>query len=93
MFVQQMPQPFNSFGVSSLAPGYTGVYGIFRQNVWVYIGKGNIKERLTEHLRNSFILAQGPTHFVTELWLDPHMSNREKQLILACRPLCNLKVG
>ena len=93
MFIQQIPLLFNRSVVSSLMPNSIGVYGIYRQGHWVYVGKGNIRERLLVHLSDSFILAQTPTHFVTELWQDPHMSNREKALILALQPHCNKKVG
>jgi hypothetical protein len=71
------------------------VYGLFRAGQWIYIGKGNIRERLLAHFNgdNPYILRAQPTHWVGEALLDPQMSLREKELILLHKPLCNQKVG
>lgn len=93
-FVEQIPSPFLKAEVESLTPNQIGVYGILRQGAWVYVGKGDIRERLLAHLNgdNPCILRERPTHWVTEVtWGDP--SEREKQLILELQPVCNKKVG
>lgn len=94
-FVQQTPRLFTRQDVEALNPNQYGVYGIFKQFQWIYIGKGDIRARLLAHLNgdNPFILRLGATHWVAELCVDPVMSAKEKQFILACGPSCNQKVG
>jgi hypothetical protein len=94
-FVQQAPRLFTRQNIEAINPSLSGVYGLFKEGAWVYVGKGNIRERLLAHLNgdNSFILKALPTHWVDEVCNDPVMSAREKQLILEFSPLCNQKVG
>ena len=94
-FVQQAPRVFSRQNIEALNPNQLGVYGIFREGQWIYVGKGDIKTRLLAHLNGdkACILNQMPTHWVDELRSEPEMSNREKQLILEHRPVCNEKVG
>jgi hypothetical protein len=93
-FVQQQTHLFNRSDVESLTPGQIGVYGIYRQNSWIYIGKGDIRQRLLAHLNgdNAAILECRPTHWVGEVTKnDP--SVREKELIAECLPICNQRIG
>lgn len=93
-FTQQTPREFNRYNVELLNPNQYGVYGLFKQGVWVYIGKGDIRQRLLDHLNgdNPCILRAQPTHWVGEVIVgDP--SARETQLIEEFRPLCNQRVG
>ena len=94
-FTAQTSRFFTKQDVESLNPNQYGIYGIFRQGQWVYVGKGDIRQRLLAHLAgdNPAILAWRPTHWVGEVCSDPHMSNREKQLIVELNPPCNRKVG
>lgn len=94
-FVSQNPRAFTKQNVEALNPNQYGVYGIYRQSQWIYIGKGDIRTRLLNHLGgdNPCILRAGPTHWVDELHVEPAMSAREKQLILECNPSCNQRVG
>lgn len=99
-FLQQVPRFFNRSDVEALLPNQNGVYGIFRYDafrnpVWIYIGKGDIRTRMLAHINGDkpIILLHGPTHWVNELHEDPNMSLREKQLILLYGGLCNDKVG
>lgn len=94
-FIQQTPRLYTRQNVEAITPNQFGVYGIFRQDRWIYVGKGDIRKRLLEHLNgdNPSILAARPTHWVDELCIDPAMSTREKQLIVECNPLCNQKIG
>ena len=95
MFTQQAPRMFNLLNIQAIDDQHTGVYGLFREGIWIYVGKGNIRQRLLAHLRgdNPEILYQMPTHYVDEIWQDPYMSNREKELTLSLKPLCNKKFG
>lgn len=94
-FPIQTPREFNRQNIEAIKLNQNGVYGIFRQGVWIYIGKGDIRTRLLAHLSggNPLILQAKPTHYVDELCIDPVMSAREKQLIIECNPICNQKVG
>lgn len=93
-FVQQEPRFFTRHNVEAINPNQIGVYGLFRQGVWVYIGKGDIRKRLLDHLTgdNPCITRENPTHWVDEVTNgDP--SNRERQLIAELNPVCNKRVG
>lgn len=94
-FIQQIPRTFTRQNVESLKPNQFGVYGIFRQGLWIYVGKGDLRTRLLGHLNgdNPSILAAQPTHWVGEICTDPSMSSKEKQLILDLQPLCNERIG
>ena len=94
-FIQQTPRAFTKQNVEALNPNQNGVYGIFNQSRWVYVGKGDIRARLLAHLNgdNPLILQDGPTHWVDEVCVDPHMSARERQLIIECGPSCNQRLG
>jgi excinuclease UvrABC nuclease subunit len=93
-FPQQTPKAFTRANVEALNPNQHGVYGIYRANdAWVYVGKGDIRQRLLDHLNgdNPCITREKPTH-----WVDEVTSNadaREKQLIVELNPICNKKVG
>jgi hypothetical protein len=79
-FIQQNPRAFSRQNVEALNLNQYGVYGIFNQSRWIYIGKGDMRQRLLVHLNgdNPLILQAGPTHWVGEVCIDPTMSNREK---------------
>jgi len=93
-FVQQTPQAFTRRHVEALHPNQVGVYGLFVAGSWVYIGKGDIRQRLLDHLNgdNPCIIRLQPTHWVAEVIAgDP--SARERQLIAELQPPCNHRVG
>lgn len=94
-FIQQTPKAFTKQSVEALKHNQYGVYGIFNQSQWIYIGKGDIRQRLLDHLNsdNPCILRLEPTHWVDELCTDPTMSTRERQLIAEFNPSCNQRVG
>jgi hypothetical protein len=80
--------------VLELKPNLNGVYGLFKQGTWVYVGKGDIRQRLLDHLNgdNPCITRQAPTDWVAEV-IQGDPTNREKQLISELNPVCNQKVG
>jgi len=95
-FVQQTSRAFNRYNVESLNPNQYGVYGLFKQGAWVYIGRGDIRQRLLSHLNgdNPCILQYKPTHWVDEVYNDElSAERREKQLIVELNPICNEKIG
>lgn len=93
-FVAQTPRLFTRQHVEVLNAGQIGVYGILRQGLWIYIGKGDIRQRMLDHVNgdNPWILSCQPTHWVAEVTaVDP--THREKQLIVECNPHCNQRIG
>lgn len=93
-FIEQEPRHFNLESIEHLKPNQNGVYGILRGNKLIYIDKGDIRERLLDHLNgdNLCILKENPTHFVAEVFQgDP--SSREQELIFQFQPICNQRVG
>lgn len=95
-FARQTPRVFNKANVEAINPGQIGVYGLFKRGVWVYIGKGDIRNRLLEHLNgdNPCIVKSQPTHWVDEVTSgDPSL--REKELIIELSPnlICNERIG
>jgi len=92
-FSNQYPKTFNKAYIEALTLNQMGVYGIYRQGKWIYIGKGDIRQRLLNHLNgdNPCILRENPTLWVYEV--TPNMDVREKQLILEYNPICNQKIG
>lgn len=93
-FVQQTPRLFDRQNVKLLSPNQYGVYGLFRKGAWIYVGRGDIRQRLLDHLNgdNPRITRATPTHYVSEL-VSGDASARETQLILECLPACNQRVG
>jgi len=94
LFPQQTPRAYARSNVEALNKNQMGVYGTFKQGLWVYVGKGDIRQRLLDHLNgdNPCITKQGPTHWVDEV-TNGDLSAREKQLIAELNPVCNQKTG
>ncbi len=93
-FPNQTPRAFSRANVEAITPGQFGCYGLFiNGGGWVYVGKGDIRKRLLDHLNsdNPCITRNRPTH-----WVDivtSSMDAPEKALILELQPSCNKKVG
>ena len=88
-FPLQKPRPFDRESIESLTAGVVGCYGLFRKDRWVYIGGGDIRQRLLAHLAGDRpgILNHRPTHWVVVETAD-HVT-LEQELVLACDPVCN----
>jgi hypothetical protein len=80
---------FTRGNVESFPPDQLGVYGLFTRGRWIYVGSGDIRERLLGHLNgdNDCIAEHRPSDWVHEV--TPDYAEREKQLILELRPRCN----
>lgn len=92
-FPDQAPREFTRAKIEALNKSQMGVYGLFKQGRWIYIGSGDIRQRLLDHFNgdNGCITREGPTH-----WVDVLTSNfveREKELIIELNPSCNKRVG
>jgi hypothetical protein len=92
-FPQQTPRAFTKTNIEVITPGQIGCYGLFRDGAWVYIGRGDIRARLLNHLGggNPCITRQKPTHYVDVVTTDDEAT--EKRLIVEFQPICNQKVG
>jgi hypothetical protein len=92
-FPPQSPRVFTRANIEAIHPGQMGCYGLFKNGVWVYVGKGDIRSRLLDHYNggNPCITRSGPTHFVTVV--TPYMDSVEKALIRELNPVCNQRVG
>lgn len=91
-FMQQLPREYSKATVEAMDKRQIGVYGLFKQGVWVYVGKGDIRQRLLDHLNgdNPCITKFSPTSFMAEITGgDP--SERQRQLIEELQPACNGK--
>lgn len=93
LFPNQTPKPFTQARVQQLRGGEKGCYGLRRGNTWIYVGKGDIRDRLLAHLNgdNACITRERPTE-----WLDvvtSAMDEREVALIRELDPICNKRVG
>lgn len=94
-FPDQTPKPYTRAQVEALRPGQMGVYGLFKTGTWVYVGQGDIRQRLLDHFSdNPRITRQAATHWVDELVADEQARRRrEAQLIAELSPVCNQRVG
>lgn len=92
-FIQQEKRPFTREGIEWLKPNQIGVYGIFNASGCIYVGKGDIRDRLLSHFNgdNPCILRFRPTYYLAEVLPNPDA--REKQLIIEYNPPCNQRVG
>lgn len=49
-FPQQNPLAFTRANIENLNPNQLGCYGLYIQGEWIYIGRGDIRQRLLDHL-------------------------------------------
>ena len=92
-FNNDKPWVFNQQAIESFNSGQTGVYAIYNANKWIYIGRGDIRQRLLGHLNGDLpaIGTHTPTHFRAEVTDDA--ATREKQLLLEYMPACNPRLA
>lgn len=79
--------------IKTLCPDQCGVYGIFRPDAWIYVGKGDIRAELLRYVRgaNPLILAERPTGFCAIVCSD--FDCKEKELICKYCPIVNRRIG
>lgn len=92
-FPSQTPRAFTKANIEAINPGQTGCYGLYREGVWIYVGRGDIRDRLLNHFNggNACITREKPTHWVDVVTSDDVAE--EKKLIVELTPVCNQKVG
>ncbi|MBC8511849.1 MAG: hypothetical protein H8D32_02570 [Dehalococcoidia bacterium] len=83
-------RPYTRDRVKALNPNQNGVYGLFRGNVVIYIGSGDIPTRLLAHLDgdNACITKEAPDQWTDEVLKDDP-TRREGELIQEYAPICN----
>jgi hypothetical protein len=91
-FPDQPRRPFTREEVERLTKGLRGVYGLFRGDTCVFVGKGDLRDRLLGHLGTGYteqarcIAKSSPTHFLveeTEDFIVRHMG-----LVVEYQPSC-----
>jgi hypothetical protein len=84
-------QPYTRASIMATMPGQIGVYGIFKGSVAVYIGSGDIRERLLAHIGgdNPCINNLKPDHWVAEVITASDLVARELAYVREYKPLCN----
>jgi hypothetical protein len=92
-FPPQKPQLFDRAAVDAIRAGVVGCYGLFRRDRWIYIGGGDIRQRLLAHLdgERPWSTSEQPTHWVSVETTD--YAAVTDDLVLACGPLCNAPPG
>lgn len=93
-FPEQQPREFTAANIEAIGASLTGVYGLFKDNQWVYVGRGNPRARLMAHHNgdNPCITRNAPTHYVDEVTTDD--VRRERDLLLELGPTsCNERLG
>jgi hypothetical protein len=71
-FPDQPRRPFERGEIEKLPPGRRGVYGLFNGEGCVFVGKGDLRERLLLHLKPGYteearcVRKNAPTWFLVE---------------------------
>ena len=92
-FEGRKKRPYTKEDAEKLKKKQMGVYGIYKKGTWIYVGRGDIRDRMLAHIGgdNPCITRQKPTRWVGELSDDPVAL--EKKYIKELNPVCNKKVG
>ena len=83
-------RPYTRGNILKLTPKQNGIYGIFRGGKAVYIGSGDIRERVLAHIDgdNDCITKNSPDQW-TAFLLSADPTRREGELIREYSPICN----
>jgi excinuclease UvrABC nuclease subunit len=88
---------FTQTSIVANAPASSGVYALFNDGKWIYVGEGvDIQARLLTHLRDSHnecVNRANPAFFAYELVGSQTRVARQDQLILDLKPSCNKRLG
>ena len=95
-FVMPFPHPMRPYtreNALTLNPNQNGVYGIFARGTAVYVGSGDLHERLLAHLGgdNPCITRHAPDTW-TGFLVSGDPTRREGELIREYDPVCNRRV-
>jgi hypothetical protein len=95
-----VPNDFHAWNRQTIindTPAASGVYGIFREGLWIYVGESaDMQSRLVQHLTgddSADIRAQAPIGFTFEQVAAAARMARQRQLIAELNPVCNRNRG
>ena len=83
---------YTAASVAKHAPAASGVYAIFREGLWIYIGEtDDIRASLLAHLdgNDRCVFRHMPTGFSFERWPPSERHERCNDLISDLSPPCN----
>ncbi len=88
-FGLQVPKPYTRESILGLIPDQMGVYGLFKPNQWIYIGSGNVRKLLLDHInsKTDMIKSYSPAYFLTEICNNAE--HLKRRLIQEYKPVCN----
>ncbi len=83
-------RPYTKEDIEILNPKQNGVYGIFKGISAIYIGSGDIRERMLAHINgdNPCITENTPDQW-TAFLVSGDPKGNEDELILEYQPICN----
>ena len=86
-------RPYTKQEIESLKPNQNGVYGIFKSSTAVYIGSGDIRDRMLAHINgdNPCIISNAPNQW-TAFLVSGDPTRREEELIREYNPICNRRI-
>lgn len=87
--------PLNRRNVLRNAPKDSGVYGLRRDERWIYVGQSpNIQKALLEYLSGHlpYVLQSQPNLFLFEVCTPQTRVQRQRDLAQQHQPLCNKRV-
>ncbi|MSO89696.1 MAG: hypothetical protein EXQ89_07000 [Rhodospirillaceae bacterium] len=86
-------RPYAMLDVTKVGAGQVGVYGLFSRGACVYVGVGDIREKVLGHLigDSAAIGRAAPDQWTAEI--TPNHAARAKALIAELNPTCNRKAG
>ena len=92
-FCNSMKYEFTESSINQNAPAQSGVYGLFADQEWIYVGESwNIRERLLWHFRgdNPWVKRkEKPTGFTFEPIPADQRALRQNELVEELKPVCN----
>ena len=89
-FLEQPVRIFDTDEILNFPSGQIGVYGLFRQDECIYVGAGDIRDRILKNLDgdNTLINYYGPTQWMFETVVGD-TTELKRKLIEEYHPLAN----
>ena len=86
-------RPYTKENILNLKPAQNGVYGIFRGNQPVYVGSGDIRERMLAHVNgDNRCINQNSPNWWTGILINGDPTRKEGELIQEYNPVCNIVI-
>ena len=86
-------RPYTRENIESINPNQNGVYGIFQGDSAIYIGSGDIRDRMLKHIDGDIpcINNNSPNQW-TAIVISGDPTSREGELIREYQPVCNQRI-